>query len=266
MKPVQLLPFCVAPAAASLESVMLPLNRAGVDFGMCVSPLTHGHGSLPDPVCSMNPVVPKYTYESVVNGSGSGWSTAAPCYKAARKDAVEHCMYHSKSFANGRGISILTTRERAEHVSKSDAFGLSQAELATRNILNRKARVMPIPGKEYGLVATERITRGERIMSETASLMVDYGAFEDVPQSTLNLIQMAGVDYLPDAHRRAYLNMSTAGQKLPYAEKIDKILTTNAFDVELDDEGEDNYYAIFIDSKSPPTNQCVGVAYTNVNN
>jgi hypothetical protein len=204
---------------------------------------------LSDPVCVSDRVVTKYQTETLISGPGHKvWSKTGPCFK---NGTDEHCVYHSSTFAKGRGTSILTTPERAAYIAKSEAFRLSEEELRVRNKMTSKVKVVPIPGKEYGVVATERIFRGDRIISETVSLMIDYGSFEDVPSQDLLRIQGVGVDYLPTNHRLRYLNMSTHGADVPYLEKIEKILVTNAFDVELDDEEEDSFYAIFAESELP---------------
>jgi hypothetical protein len=241
MKSARLLTVCVASAAAMLDSS----RPTRVDYGICLSPLLYG-SPLSDPVCASDRIVTKFTTETVTK-AGDIWTQTSPCFRNGTDD--EYCVFHSPLLGGGRGFSIVTTHERAQQIAKSKAFRLSKEEIELRNKMSRKTKVVAIPGKEYGIMAVERIIKGERIISETASLMVDYGGFEVVPQNELWSMQGRGVDFLPHQHKMRFLNMSTHGAELGYLEKIEKILNTNAFDVELDDDEDDNLYAIFAESE-----------------
>jgi hypothetical protein len=199
--------------------------------------------------------------------------------------ATEYCVYYNGGFAHGRGVTILTHAKRARYLAKllglvaaasSDLTGSvgiganknktavggagSVVEEGTAagtakklwdydvNRFTHKARVVPIPGKEFGVVATETIFKGEAIISETSSVMIDYGAEADVPEMDLLRMQAVGLEYLPEAHRARVLQMSTHGQMLDHVHKIEKIFVTNAFDVHYNDEDENKLYSVFAET------------------
>jgi len=252
---VAVLVWCALAAAARAHVDPAAAEEQKAEHTVCMSDLLPNgdilsgkSGCSGEAVAATGGEAAKSKLETVTREPTAPWSHISPCI---RNGTAEFCVFHSRDFANGRGISIFTTPARAEHIAKSKAFSLSQDELAQRNKLSRKVAILPIPGKEYGVIATERIYRGERIISETGSLMVDYGSFDQFSKETIWEMQGAGVDLLPHQHRLRYLNMSTDGASIPHLEKIEKILNTNAFDVDIDDDIDDSYFVIFADSGFP---------------
>jgi hypothetical protein len=234
MRSTPILLACAASAAAKMNS-----RSPGKDLGVCLAGLAFG-----DPVCAQGTAD---THQGVfISGeTSSQWTESSPCF---RNGTNEYCLHHSSTFARGKGMSILTGSKRAAHVANSLAFSKPEEALEGRNKPSPKWNVVPIAGKEYGVVAKETIYRGERVISETPTIMVDYGAFDDIPQEELYKLQGQGIDYLNDQHRGRFLNMSTHGQKGDHLATIEKILVTNAFDIDLDDDEEESFYAIFAES------------------
>ncbi|TPX09823.1 uncharacterized protein E0L32_009014 [Thyridium curvatum] len=173
------------------------------------------------------------------------WSHSR-CY---RNGTDEFCMYTSTTFAENRGISILTTPERVAKFSKLRAFtdpkSIKDVNQDIVRTLPARYNVVPIPGKDMGVTAKQPLNRGDLIMSNTASMMIDYAAFETLPHADLQKIQAAGVDALPTAHRARFLNLSTHNPTEGYYQRVEKLLATNAFDIDVDDGGETEFFVVF---------------------
>ncbi|KAF9877283.1 hypothetical protein CkaCkLH20_04983 [Colletotrichum karsti] len=180
------------------------------------------------------------------SGSSFAWTKNTPCFKNGTA-ALEFCIYNSATYA-GKGISIITDKDRAEHITRSWGFTKPETLEGTNTPLP-KYHVAEVPGKEYGLVATHRIERGEVIIKETASLLIDYAAFANVPPEQMKTMQAQAVDFLPFSHRSQWLNMSSHGYRGDHLSMVDKILVTNSFDVEMDDaKRDDDFYAVFVNT------------------
>ncbi|KZL72484.1 lysine methyltransferase [Colletotrichum tofieldiae] len=180
------------------------------------------------------------------SSSHPAWTHTTPCFKNST-DSPEFCIYHAASYG-GKGISIITDADRAAHITRSWGFTRPD-ELEGANQPLPKFEVAKVPGKDYGLVATVPIRRGEIILRETASLLIDYAAFAHIPVEEMRRMQAHAVDYLPFKHRSQWLNMSTHGYQGDHVSTVDKILVTNSFDVEMDDaKRDDDFYAVFVNT------------------
>ncbi|KAK4123148.1 glycosyltransferase family 1 protein [Parathielavia appendiculata] len=111
-----------------------------------------------------------------------------------------------------------------------------------------------IPGKGMGLVATAPILRGDLILANTASLMIDYRAFHELAKPRYTALQAAAVSHLPPSHQSLILSLSAHipdTSHLTPAELIDAILATNSFDIDPhpDDPADqhNSFFALFPD-------------------
>jgi len=240
--------LALSVATASGHSAISNQHR----FGICSSPSWRSNSLFVDlGVCARDGLVTQddgVDYETQRNGSV--WTFASPCYGEGDD---EYCTFSSPDFANGRGISIVTTRKRADYLANLPAFTdpdrireLNQ-DLVETTYKNYK--VVPIPGKGMGIVATRALNRGDLIMSNTFSMAVDYGAFEKLPREEILRLQTAATDYLPSQHRSHFLNLSTHDDIDGYDLRIEKVLATNAFDIVVEDEHDFDLYMVFAESK-----------------
>ncbi|KAK4661630.1 uncharacterized protein QC763_706210 [Podospora pseudopauciseta] len=183
---------------------------------------------------------------------GYPWTHTTPCFTSPQPD-TSICVFTDNNFANGRGASFITTPRRAEYLATTPAF---VDQDLVKNINQDLHRTAPskyekhqIPGKGMGLIAKVHIHRGDLIMANTPSLMIDYRAFEDLPKEEYRQLQAAAVDQLPDLHREHIMALSTHdGIERTHIERIDKICSTNAFDIDpdSDDETQDHgFYVVF---------------------
>lgn len=248
MRSSQLLLLCLASASAR-ESISNQLN-----IGICRSPSWPSLPLLQDPgVCSREAAASRPDLDLA-----SIWTHTSPCYG---NGTTEFCVYSSSTFAENRGITVLTTAQRAMYIAQKPAFTNPEVIKGVNQDLVRERELnydlVEMPGKGIGVVAKKFLNRGDHIISNTASVIIDYAAFESVPEAEIYRLQAIGIDYLPSQHRSRFLNLSTHSQTEGYEKKVEKLLTTNAFDIEFDDDSEYGLFVVFPESKlvSP---RCLG--------
>lgn len=113
-----------------------------------------------------------------------------------------------------------------------------------------KYKMERIEGKGMGVIATSFINRGELIMANTPSLMIDYGAFDDLEKEEYLALQAKAVDALPEGHREMFMRLSTHDEEgdFSYLELVERVVNTNAFDIDPDqgdEEQEHGFYVVF---------------------
>ncbi|KAM7205101.1 hypothetical protein V8F33_001342 [Rhypophila sp. PSN 637] len=186
------------------------------------------------------------------NPHSHGWSHSQPCFKSTKTDET-YCVFSDDNFAEGRGTSFVTTSTRAAHLASYPAFTEPETIKGTNQDLVRTIPAVydmqEFPGKGMGLVAKKDIKRGDLIMANTVSLMIDYRVFEELPEDEWMELQASAVDYLPGPHKSVIMNLSTHdGGDLTHIQKVNKITTTNAFDIDprADDAEQDNgFFVVF---------------------
>ncbi|KAL2133583.1 hypothetical protein VTI74DRAFT_2147 [Chaetomium olivicolor] len=112
-----------------------------------------------------------------------------------------------------------------------------------------KYEMKEIPGKGMGLIAKDFIRRGDLLMANTASLMIDYRAFSELTKEQYTTLQLHAVENLPLPHRTAVLNLSPHDNDvsgLTRQELVDKIAATNGFDIDPDGDDEDQHHSFFV--------------------
>jgi len=178
------------------------------------------------------------------------WTHTEPCFKG-NDTGVDYCTFTDTNFADGRGTSFITTRRRADYLATNPAFTDPDFVKGTNQDLVRtipaKYDMKEFPGKGMGLVANQLIRRGDLIMANTASLLIDYRAFQELTRDQYKELQMHGVDNLPEKHREAYLKLSTHGQTFAsHVDLVEKIGETNAFDIDPDEDDEIQDHGFFV--------------------
>ncbi|KAJ8124861.1 hypothetical protein O1611_g8779 [Lasiodiplodia mahajangana] len=155
------------------------------------------------------------------------WSTSPDCFS-------EYCVYSNDGF--GRGISLITTALNYDRIKR-----IQTPEIVSRKD-DEKARIVEIPTKGRGLVATRAIRRGERIMAAKPAFLVHREAFMELPLEDIYSLMDMAVNRLPKPRRESYLAQAgTMG-----GHKITDILFTNSFQVALADQ-DGFHYANFPD-------------------
>jgi hypothetical protein len=205
---------------------------------------------LSTPVCSNDTLITKYLPGDSHNPANRAWTRAASC---TANGTAEYCIFVSSTFANGRGIAVLTSPDRADFIANLPGFADPEA-LAHENVDEdpelSKFKMVHVPGKDMGVVATQPFQRGDHIMTFTPAIIIDYAMFDDLPEADMHRLQAEAVDYLPSELRGRFLNLSTHDGASGYVERVEKILRTNAFDVEVEDENTNGLYVVFPESRS----------------
>jgi hypothetical protein len=159
------------------------------------------------------------------------WTQKPSCVTTAHSYDVTLCVYTSSIFANGRGISLVTTPEVAEEISKSPAF-TDPTIHDNINIEHRPAYIeRDIPGAGRGMIATRRLRKGDRILYETPVYISNRDTLRLENENRVAFQEQA-VDSLPKKARESLLGLIEHGAGGPNG-KIDSIVVTNAFGVQL---------------------------------
>lgn len=201
-----------------------------------------------DPMCGLD----SSASTNLRSSAGSPWKYAAPCNRS-KKNGREYCVYSDPTFAGGRGAAFVTWAGRAAYLARKPAFTDGRATEGMNLDPGPKYKVVPMEGKGMGIVATRLINRGELIMASTASLMIDYGAFDDLDRDEYMQLQEEAAALLPWQHRDQLFNLSTHDEASTLAgpELVDKVISTNAFDIyppgDDDDPDPDQsaFYTVF---------------------
>ncbi|KAH8898021.1 SET domain-containing protein [Thozetella sp. PMI_491] len=185
--------------------------------------------------------------------SGHNWTFSSPCvHSTTLNDKI--CVFSDAKFASGKGISILTTPSRARFIASQHA--LSKPDSIQRIVDRTRSTTTPakyemkkFPKRGMGLEATRFIRRGELIMADTASLMIDYRSADWLSSEDYESLNAYGVGYLPEAARKTFMNLSTHADAtgLTKTQIIRKIISTNSFEInpEFEDKEQAQFLAIF---------------------
>lgn len=245
MKARQILPLCLASASLAHQTGTLEHNP---NLGICRTPTKDSFSGLsvcqPDNSLTLSGndtvAAPAVTYDV------SRWKHQEPCF---RNGTDEFCVYSAPDFAEGRGVSMILPKKRAAKIATLPAFadpesirGINQDLVQDRPPVYN---VVEMPGKGLGVVAAKHLVRGDLIIANTVSIMIDYEAFGKMPQHEVNKLMAAAVDYFPEMHRSRFLNLSTHADTMSHLHKVERLVATNAFDLEGPDDGEFGMHAVF---------------------
>lgn len=161
------------------------------------------------------------------------WTTKPQCFLSQNSaDGVhEHyCIFTKKDFAEGRGITMITTPAIAAHVAKEPAFTNPDSIKGINDLVNPPWGPPPyemksLPGRGFGMIANRTIFRGERLMQETPSFVYNrnlYTLFDDQDRIPLH---WHGAHLLPEETRKELLAL----HKFHGGDEIDDLMRTNAF-------------------------------------
>lgn len=248
---VGVLTSLVAPVALAKQVQLSPASSSLGSAGFCHSPILRSFPLLSSPMCSPDTLTTKYQASDAVTPANKAWSRASSC---TANGTEEYCVFISSTFAHGRGLGVVTSPARAEYIANLPGFTDANAlrlENAERGDEMVPYEFVHVPGKDMGVVAKRPIYRGDHLMSFTPALVIDYGAMENLPEPDMQRLQVEAIDHIPSELRGRFLNLSTHSGASEHLERVDKILRTNAFNVEIMDEGEHGLYVVFPESRLP---------------
>lgn len=169
-----------------------------------------------------------------VTNSLAPWTSQSDC----RNNAKMFCVFSSYGFADGRGISILTTPDRVESLQQLPAFSDVDALSGINEQVSPPFEETELPGRGRGIIANKALHRGDRIFSHTPILMLDGESFGDLEKKQWLELEHTAVSNLPPKTRK----MFSALYGRPVADPVSDRIDTNAFELELD---EVVFYAVF---------------------
>lgn len=148
------------------------------------------------------------------------------CEGDALSDAY-FCVYTDPEFFHGRGITLITTSSIMESVNIPEMEDVPQG---CGNVAVDEPYVEQyIPGKGIGLVANRLIKRGEVIIFEPPSIIVNLDMGGLVKEETRLEMQWEGIYNLPRETKSKSLGlMGHFG-----GDHLDDVLNTNAFGVDF---------------------------------
>ncbi|KJZ75329.1 hypothetical protein HIM_05255 [Hirsutella minnesotensis 3608] len=166
------------------------------------------------------------------SSSSSPWSFQGECFSGTEsEDGEQYCVFASQSFSDGRGISIITTPERARRLEKLPAF-TDKAAMARINTMTPPFEERALPGRGFGIIANKTLYRGDPIFVNTPMLILDSDAYTNVEEDEMTYLQRAAVRHLPQPLQDMFWALHHDGKMDPVKERIN----LNAFEFDLDDE------------------------------
>lgn len=157
--------------------------------------------------------------------AGSPWTHPPECTYAADKVA-KYCAY-TNSRHGSRGWSIITSPETA-----ADNIGFLNMPLnGSRRAGPQDApfKIVEIPGKGKGMMATRRIKRYQEILLDYATVLVDISFTSKVPAILGYRLLHAAVDRLSDPDSILGLDRSSKFAR----DRVENVLRTNSFHTNL---------------------------------
>lgn len=163
------------------------------------------------------------------------WIKGTVCHEIPGGSGSEYCSFTRPSFNYGLGVSIITTLENFQKLSKMPVFREDGKGRPVKDDPSPPFKDVSIPDKGIGLVATRPIEASEVYMARTPSVMLDDTAFRLLGRSRLTALLVRAVGDLPRAHRAEYLKLTTHSEVESHADRIYQIFMKNNFRTEIQD-------------------------------
>lgn len=141
-----------------------------------------------------------------------------------------YCLFSDQTFANGRGIFIITTEPLAYGMLQKQAFRNPKSLSRSNQHANPPFEQHEFPIKGRGLIANKTLFRGDQIFASTPLLLTDPDAYKLAEPERLDLLYR-GVETLPEASRELFWELLGHFKGDP----VDDRINTNNFEVVVDD-------------------------------
>lgn len=167
------------------------------------------------------------------------WSYEPVCTRALDNLGSKLCVYTSRTFGNGRGISLFTTPTMSEKIAASAPFNIPTVLSDNAiNIVESRWYTSLTPEKGLGMFANERVRRGDTITANTPVLVAYSEGF--LPKAEREKFLRIAVDQLPLPTRESLLELSNLYDDPDIA--LQGIVSGNAFDLQI---GGSGHLAVF---------------------
>lgn len=155
-----------------------------------------------------------------------------PCYSTAES---EYCVFSanaSDDLGVSRIVSLVTTQGRALKLLQI----LSEAATVNRErFSNPKYTVRPVPGKGLGIISTRKLERGDHILSNLPTLIIDHCMMTKVPQYHLARIMNEAASRLPTPQLDRIMSLDVLGDEAPDEHYlVGRIYATSAYMLDPD--------------------------------
>lgn len=207
---------CIDLARSLLALTLLSIPLASCQHD-CINPSSSGHAFSQlcrtdmDPQLVLRDRLVSYPLGTLRNDSSEGvtekaatpWTEEPFCLPG--QDAEQAlCVYTDADFAQGRGISLITSQSSAQQVSKHTAFNYPEQLEEGNRALNDVYEVRPLKDRGFGLVAKGKLGRGTRIFSHTPVIAAQLAA-EKLPDEELFPLLQVAVQRLPNETRKKFM-------------------------------------------------------------
>lgn len=167
----------------------------------------------------------------------SPWTSPPICEASSSPPEIPYFCLYSNSHHNHLGYSIVTTPEVA-----ADSVSTLDTALPRRQITNPPYKVVGVPGKGKGVIATRKIKKYEEIMVDYAALVVDIGFTVGVDVWQGYKLLNKAVDALSDQGKNDLMGLGRTSEHA--RDEVEDILRTNAFATELSGRGHMAVYTV----------------------
>ncbi|EKG13661.1 hypothetical protein MPH_09126 [Macrophomina phaseolina MS6] len=139
------------------------------------------------------------------------------------------CAFVSSTFADGRGIALLTTPARVAEILSSEAFTEPQLPPDINDYTNPPFEERHLPGRGKGLIANKPLQSGDRLFASTPILMIDE-AIDGLQKADRLKLSYHALRSLPESSQKKF--WALAGH-VDGADPFDDRVDTNSFGIEL---------------------------------
>lgn len=215
------------------------------------------HASISPPQCAhpqqhiLSGQTPLCLHDSPEDGAADSnefqhptWSHQPFCVSEKGK---KYCTYTTKRFRTHHGLSIISTPSAADALTS--AFPHTQA---ARHISNEYFTVQAVPGKGFGVVATQRIPKATTILLDSPRIVASAQFPAHMSRAQGSSLFDRALGQLPDADQRLVLGLD----KSLGGSDIEDIMKTNAFSCQFHDGGEDEAYMCLFPSVARINHAC----------
>lgn len=157
------------------------------------------------------------------------WTFWPECF--SNEDTADpYCLFSDQSFADGRGIFILTTEPLAHGMLQKQAFQNPKSLHRSNQHSNPPFEQHDFPIKGRGLIANKTLFRGDKIFASTPLLIADPDAYMLAEPERLDLLYR-GVSSLPSPSRDLFWELLDHFK----GDAVDDRIQTNNFEVVIND-------------------------------
>lgn len=174
------------------------------------------------------------------------WSYTPNCLRPVTKDSSSsedisrptYCLYSSTTFPSNHGVSIITTPESASNLL---SYGSLTNQSVEHTMKTSTYKIVEIPGKGKGMVATRKIKKGEIFLVDYPSVLIGVPFLQDVQAHHRRRLVKKGIERLSGEMRQAVHALARKGGNY----LLDDIFAVNAVSVPLGEEEGDQAMGLF---------------------